>query len=93
MFGQADAETASLSTADTSVDVAFDDGRATGTVAVGDGEARPFSAEHATGRAGIYRAAYSLGDEDFSIDWIVLADGRRRGPLDGKGNDVIVVAD
>jgi hypothetical protein len=73
--------------------VAFDDGEASGTVAVGDGEGRPFSGELATGRAGIYRAAYSLGDEDFAIDWIVLADGRQRGPLDGKGNDVIVWPD
>jgi flavin-dependent dehydrogenase len=88
IFEEVAGQEANLEAGDTRVDVTFAEDRISGTVAMGDGEPQPFTADLATGEAGLYRASYSLGGDDYHLDWIVLADGRRRGPLDGKGNDI-----
>lgn len=80
-----------LTAGDASADVTITEDGVSGTVALDGGEPRPFTAEPATDNAGIYRAELSQGGADFRIDWVVLNDGRQRGPLDGKGNDVIIV--
>ena len=79
---------ATLTVGDTSVDVIISDNSVSGTVALRDGESQPFTAGLVTGEAGLYRAEWNLAGIDYQIDWIVLADGRQRGGLDGKGNDV-----
>jgi hypothetical protein len=80
---------ATLETGDTTVEATIADDGVSGTVALGDGEPQSFTAVPAADdTAGLYRATYSLGGVDYHLDWIVLADGRARGPLDGKGNDV-----
>lgn len=58
-----------------------------GTLALADGEPFPFSAHEATGDAGLYKA--ETEDGDLVAHWVVFPDGRERGGLDGKGNDVI----
>lgn len=79
---------ATLVAGDTSVDVTIDDSSVSGMVALGDGEPRPFTADLASGKAGLYRAEWNLAGAGYQIDWVVLADGRQRGGMDGKGNDV-----
>lgn len=79
---------ATLVAGDTSVDVTIDDSSVSGMVALGDGEPRPFTADLASGNAGLYRAEWNLAGAGYQIDWVVLADGRQRGGMDGKGNDV-----
>lgn len=58
-----------------------------GVVHLGDSERRPFTAAPARGDAGLYRAEAHVDSDDLTIGWVVLEDGRQRGPLDGKGND------
>lgn len=82
---------ATLIAGDTSVDVTIADNSVSGSVTLADGASRPFTADPATGDAGLYRAEWTLAGADYVVDWVVLADGRQRGGLDGKGNDVIVV--
>ncbi len=82
---------ARLVAGDTSVDVTIADNSVSGSVTLADGASRPFTAVPATGDAGLYRAEWTLAGADYVVDWVVLADGRQRGSLDGKGNDVIVV--
>lgn len=79
---------ATLVAGDTSVDVTIADDSVSGAVVSDGGEPRPFTASRATGDAGLYRAEWTLAGIDYRIDWIVLADGRQRGGLDGKGNDI-----
>lgn len=79
---------ATLVAGDTSVDVTLADDSVSGAVASDGEEAQPFTADLATGDAGLYRAKWTLAGVDYQIDWIVLPDGRQRGGLDGKGNDV-----
>lgn len=81
---------ATLVAGDASVDVTIADNGVSGTVALGGGEPQPFTAELATGDAGVYRAEWYLGGVDYRVDWVVLNDGRQRGPIDGKGNDVLI---
>lgn len=88
LFAEVAGPGAVLETGDARVDVTLAEDRVSGTVALGDEEPRPFTAELSTGYAGLYRAMYSQGGVDFHLDWVVLADGRSRGPLDGKGNDI-----
>lgn len=59
-----------------------------GVARFGDAEPHPFTAAPARGDAGLYRAEARLGGEDRVAGWVVLEDGRQRGGLDGKGNDV-----
>lgn len=88
LSGEITGQEGTLVASDTSVDVTIDDGSVSGTVALGSGEPRPFTADLATGDAGLYRAEWNLADAGYLIDWIVLADGRQRGGMDGKGNDI-----
>lgn len=74
----------------TSVELAIADDRVSGTVTLAGGEPQPFTAALATGDAGLYRAEWNLPGADYVADWIVLADGRQRGSIDGKGNDILV---
>lgn len=90
--GEIAGQEATLDADGTRVDVTLADDTVSGTIALGDGEPQPFSAEAATDNAGLYRVRYSLGGVDHNIDWIVLPDGRQRGPLDGKGNDIFIFA-
>lgn len=62
----------------------FSDDRVSGSITVG-GDQRSFSAELASGQAGLYRAARvqqadgKLGDGELEVGWVVLADGTQRG--------------
>lgn len=91
IVGQVTGQQATLITDEASIEVTLDGANASGAVTLGGGEPRPFTAELASGEAGIYRTEWSQGGVNYQIDWIVLADGRQRGPLDGKGNDVLIV--
>lgn len=59
-----------------------------GVARFGEVAPQPFTARAATGDAGLYRAEAQLAGDDRVAGWVVLADGRQRGSLDGKGNDV-----
>jgi hypothetical protein len=75
---------------DTVVELALAADNVAGTVALAGGVPQPFTAAPATGDAGLYRAQWALAGADYVVNWIVLADGRQRGALDGKGNDILV---
>lgn len=89
--GEIAGEEGTLVAGESSAEVTIAGDGVSGTVALDGGQPRPFTAEPATGDAGVYRAEVSQGGADYHIDWVVLNDGRQRGPLDGKGNDVVVV--
>lgn len=89
--GEITGQQGTLVAGESSADVTIAGDSVSGTVALGGGEPRPFTAEPANDDAGVYRAELSQGGVDYRLDWVVLNDGRQRGPLDGKGNDVIVV--
>ena len=89
--GEITGQEGTLVAGESSADVTLADDGVSGTVALDGGEPRPFTAEPADDGAGVYRAELSQGGVDYRLDWVVLNDGRQRGPLDGKGNDVIVV--
>ena len=55
------------------------DGAVSGTVAFGDEEPRPFTAEPATGDAGLYGAEFAAGGVDYRPVWVVQHDGTQRG--------------
>lgn len=59
-----------------------------GIAHLGEAEPQPFTAMSATGDAGLYRAEAQIDGADRTAGWVVLEDGRQRGSLDGKGNDV-----
>ena len=62
-------------------DLVMEDDVVTGTVTFGDEEPTSFTADAATGVAGLY---WALGDEDWdlkSVDWVVLDDGRQWGVI------------
>lgn len=63
----------------TIMQVALADDEATGTVTVDGGEPLHFTAEPATGDAGLYQGATVEGDTRHTGAWIVLDDGRQRG--------------
>lgn len=88
LFEDVTGKRTTLDAGNTTVELALSNQRVTGTVSMADNSPQSFSARLASGEAGLYRVAYRQGGIDFSIDWIILADGRMRGPLDGKGNDV-----
>lgn len=88
IFDDVAGQSGTLTAEDATVEMTLADDGVSGTVAMDDREPQSFTAEPAADNAGIYRAVYHLGGVDHNIDWIVLADGRQRGPLDGKGNDV-----
>lgn len=89
--GEITGQDGTLVAGESSADVTLRDGSVSGTVALDGGERRPFTAQPANADAGVYRAELSQGGVDYRLDWVVLNDGRQRGPLDGKGNDVVVV--
>jgi len=66
--------------------LALVDGTVLGSLTLADGEPFPFIAHEATGDAGLYKAETEEGD--LVAHWVVFPDGRERGGLDGKGNDV-----
>lgn len=59
-----------------------------GIAHLGEAEPQLFTAKLAKGGAGLYRAQAQVDGADRTAGWIVLEDGRQRGSLDGKGNDV-----
>lgn len=64
---------------DATVDLVMEDDVVTGTVTFRDEEPSSFTAEAATGVAGVY---WAVGEEDWefrSADWVVLEDGRHWG--------------
>ena len=72
------------------VDLVMEDDAVTGTVTFGDEEPTSFTADAATGVAGVY---WALGDEDWqirSVDWVVLADGRQWGRVCGEQIPIIL---
>lgn len=89
--GEITGEEGTLVSGESSAEVTIAGDSVAGTVALDGGEPRPFTAERANSSAGLYRAEVSQGGVDYHFDWVVLNDGRQRGPLDGKGNDVVVV--
>ncbi len=89
--GEIPGQEGTLVAGESSADVTLADDSVSGTVALDGGDPRPFTAEAADAGAGVYRAELSQGGVDYRLDWVVLNDGRQRGPLDGKGNDVVVV--
>lgn len=86
--GEITGQETTLDAGDTSVDVTLAEDRVSGTVALEEEAPQPFTAELVTGDAGMYRATVIQGGDPYHLDWIVLSDGRQRGPLDGKGNDI-----
>ncbi len=89
--GKITGQEGTLIAGESSADMTIADNSVSGTVVLDGGEPRPFTAELANADAGVYRAELSQGGVDYRLDWVILNDGRQRGPLDGKGNDVIVV--
>ena len=88
IFKEITGQDATLSTEDINVEISITNDSVTGVLDLDNEASKPFTAVLTTGKAGLYRATYFQGGIDFNIDWIVLPDGRQRGPLDGKGNDI-----
>ena len=89
--GEIRGQEGTLVAGESSAEVTIAGDSVSGTVSLDGGEPRSFTAAPADDDAGVYRAEVSQGGVDYRLDWVVLNDGRQRGPLDGKGNDVIVV--
>lgn len=85
--GEITGQQGTLVAGESGADVTISGDSVSGTVVLDGGEPRPFTAEPANDDAGVYRAVVSQGGVDFRLDWVVLNDGRQRGPMDGKGND------
>jgi hypothetical protein len=65
------------------VDVTVGEHAVSGTVSFGAEEPVPFTAEVASGQAGVYWAHGAADNPDVTCDWVVLADGRQWGCLCG----------
>jgi len=89
--GETPGKQATLSRNGATVDLTIAGDRVSKKMTLGGQQAQPFSAPRATGVAGIYRAEWTLAGAHYLINWIALSDGRQRGSLDGKGNDVSVM--
>lgn len=86
MTGQQAPEVA-LTSGDIEVELAFTVEEVSGTVTLADGEPIPFTAERASGNAGLYRAEGSFGDKGYTGIWVVLPDERQRGWWQYKEED------
>lgn len=66
---------------DATVELVMEDNEVTGTVTFRDEEPTSFTADAASGDAGVYWAVGEEGWEFNTADWVVLADGRQWGVL------------
>lgn len=64
---------------DATVELTMTEYAMSGTVTVGEEKAVEFTAELATGDAGVYWAHGATDDPDVTCDWVVLADGSQWG--------------
>ena len=90
LHGEVDGDEVTLSSDDgvIRIDGTIAGGGVFGVARLGESEPRPFTVTPASGDAGLYRAQARLDGADRTAGWVVLEDGRQRGSLDGKGNDV-----
>jgi len=90
LHGEVDGDEVTLSSDDGVIEIegTIASGGVFGVARLGEAESKPFAATAATGDAGLYRAQATLDGVDRTAGWVVLEDGRQRGSLDGKGNDV-----
>lgn len=90
LHGEVDGDEVALSSDDDviRIDGTIAGGGVFGVARLGENEPRPFTVTPASGDAGLYRAQARLDGADRTAGWVVLEDGRQRGSLDGKGNDV-----
>lgn len=80
--GAASLESFDGSDFEASVDLVMEDDVVTGTVTFGDEEEVSFTAEEATGDAGLYWVENTDEDAEIkSVDWVVLPDGRQWGVI------------
>lgn len=70
---------ATLSDDGDQVAMAFEGDLIAGEVALEGAEPETFTAERATGEAGVYAAQHALADVEVTARWVVLDDGRQRG--------------
>lgn len=70
---------ATLTGQNTEVTLEVDDDVIIGEVSLDGGDAEAFTAEPATGDAGVYAAQHDLDEVDVTARWIVLPDERQRG--------------
>jgi hypothetical protein len=79
MSGELTNGEATLSDGDTSVTLIMTDAALTGTATIEGGDPLEFTAESATGVAGMYEVTQEVGDVDHWMRWIVLNDETQRG--------------
>jgi hypothetical protein len=72
-------DAASLADDEASLEFELIDGEVTGTVTLAGEDPASFSAEEATGVAGVYVAEHAIDNIDVVARWIVLADRQQRG--------------
>jgi hypothetical protein len=79
LAGEVDSGGATLHGQVLDVELALGDDAVSGTVIPHGDEPLPFSAEPATGEAGLYVAAFDHDGYDYRPVWVVLPDGSQRG--------------
>lgn len=89
--GEISGQEGTLQAGNSSADVTLSDDEVSGVVTLDGGQPRAFTAEPAVDDAGVYQVDLSQGGDDFRLGWVILNDGRQRGPLDGKGNDPLTI--
>ena len=91
MRGEISGQQGILAAATASAEVTLAADSVSGVVTLDGARPQSFTAEPAADGAGIYRAEWRQGGVDYYMDWVILNDGRQRGPLDGKGNDPLIL--
>jgi hypothetical protein len=94
LTGEVGTETTALEVEDASVELSLADDAVSGAVTVGDGQPQPFTADEASGDAGLYMAEATFDDTDYWAGWVVLPDGSQRGALreDDEQQDITYLA-
>lgn len=79
LLGEIGMETATLEGEALDVELSLADGVVSGAVILDDEEPRPFTANEASGDAGLYAASFDFEGYDYRPVWVVLPDGSQRG--------------
>lgn len=79
LAGELESGSGTLTNEDLAVSFEVESGEVSGDLQIGDDEPQPFTAEKASGDAGLYGASFAYEDVDYLPIWIVLEDGSQKG--------------
>lgn len=86
--GEVGGETTTLEGEELGVELSLADDAVSGAVILNGEEPQPFTANEASGDAGVYAAEGTFDDTDYWGGWVVLPDGSQRGRVDEEEEEL-----